>query len=58
KSWNFPKMHSHWHVFDDIEKKGASRNFGTKMNESMHGPIRQMYHTSTNFKNVTSQVCM
>ncbi|KAJ7509461.1 hypothetical protein B0H11DRAFT_2168801 [Mycena galericulata] len=56
KSWNFPKMHSHRHVFDDIEKKGASRNFGTKMNESMHGPIRQMYHRLTNFKNVTPQL--
>ncbi|KAJ6613821.1 hypothetical protein B0H10DRAFT_1672179, partial [Mycena sp. CBHHK59/15] len=58
KNWNFPKMHSHQHVFDDIENKGASRNFGTKINESMHGPIRQTYHKLTNFKDVTPQVCI
>ncbi|KAJ6625396.1 hypothetical protein B0H10DRAFT_2174251 [Mycena sp. CBHHK59/15] len=56
KNWNFPKMHSHQHVFDDIENKGASRNFGTKINESMHGPIRQTYHKLTNFKDVTPQL--
>ncbi|KAJ6560077.1 hypothetical protein B0H19DRAFT_1210302 [Mycena capillaripes] len=56
KSWNFPKMHSHQHVFDDIENKGASRNFGTKISESMHGPIRETYHRLTNFKNVTPQL--
>ncbi|KAJ7900729.1 hypothetical protein B0H14DRAFT_3123802 [Mycena olivaceomarginata] len=56
KSWNFPKMHSHSHVFDDIKNKGATRNFGTKISEAMHGPIRQMYHRLTNFKNVTPQL--
>ncbi|KAJ7696492.1 hypothetical protein B0H17DRAFT_1130897 [Mycena rosella] len=56
KSWNFPKMHSHQHVFDDIKNKGATRNFGTKISESMHGPIRQTYHRLTNFKNVTPQL--
>ncbi|KAK7001923.1 hypothetical protein R3P38DRAFT_2540149 [Favolaschia claudopus] len=56
KNWNFPKMHSHWHVFDDITNKGATRNFGTKISESMHGPVRQIYHRLTNFKNVTTQL--
>ncbi|KAJ7262834.1 hypothetical protein C8J57DRAFT_1436351 [Mycena rebaudengoi] len=56
KSWNFPKMHSHQHVFDDIESKGASRNFGTKINESKHGAMRQTYHRLTNFKDVTPQL--
>ncbi|KAJ7102054.1 hypothetical protein C8R44DRAFT_747072 [Mycena epipterygia] len=56
KSWNFPKMHSHQHVFEDIKNKGATRNFGTKISESMHGPIRQTYHRLTNFKNVTPQL--
>ncbi|KAJ7679958.1 hypothetical protein B0H17DRAFT_943663, partial [Mycena rosella] len=55
KNWNFPKLHAHRHVFDDIEKKGASRNFGTKTSESMHRAIRQTYHHLTNFKNVTPQ---
>ncbi|KAJ7689689.1 hypothetical protein B0H17DRAFT_1134825 [Mycena rosella] len=56
KSWNFPKMHSHQHVFENIENKGAMRNFGTKISESMHGPLREMYHRLTNFKNVTPQL--
>ncbi|KAJ7215097.1 hypothetical protein B0H12DRAFT_1205697 [Mycena haematopus] len=56
KTWNFPKMHGHQHVFDDIENKGATRNFGTKISESIHGPIRQIYHRLTNFKDVTSQL--
>ncbi|KAJ7898508.1 hypothetical protein B0H13DRAFT_1884243 [Mycena leptocephala] len=30
KDWNVPKFHSRLHVFDHIEKKRASRNFGTK----------------------------
>ncbi|KAJ7681176.1 hypothetical protein B0H17DRAFT_1161164 [Mycena rosella] len=55
-SWNFPKMHSHQHVFEDIENKGATRNFGTKISESMHGPLRETYHRLTNFKNVTPQL--
>ncbi|KAJ6538842.1 hypothetical protein DFH09DRAFT_1090277 [Mycena vulgaris] len=56
KNWNFPKFHARWHVFDDIEKKEASRNFGTKTSESMHGAIRNTYHRLTNFKDVTPQV--
>ncbi|KAJ7757236.1 hypothetical protein DFH07DRAFT_868144 [Mycena maculata] len=52
KNWNFPKFHARRHVFDDIENKGASRNFGTKTSESMHGPIRQTYHRLTNFKDL------
>ncbi|KAJ7749592.1 hypothetical protein DFH07DRAFT_869219 [Mycena maculata] len=55
KNWNFPKFHARSHVFDDIAKKGASRNFGTKTSESMHGPIRETYHRLTNFKDVTPQ---
>jgi len=39
KSWNFPKMHLRVHLFDDIVSKGATRNFSTKPNEKMHGPI-------------------
>ncbi|KAJ6476594.1 hypothetical protein DFH09DRAFT_1253495 [Mycena vulgaris] len=53
KNWNFPKFHARSHVFNDIERKGASRNFGTKTSESMHGAIRNTYHRLTNFKDVT-----
>ncbi|KAJ6469116.1 hypothetical protein DFH09DRAFT_1111256 [Mycena vulgaris] len=56
KNWNFPKFHARYHIFDDIEKKGASRNFGTKTSESMHGAIRNTYHRLTNFKDVTPQL--
>ncbi|KAJ7933262.1 hypothetical protein B0H13DRAFT_1592438 [Mycena leptocephala] len=56
KSWNFPKMHLHQHVFDDIERKGVTRNFGTKIDESMHGPVRAAYLRQTNFKDVQPQI--
>ncbi|KAJ7086268.1 hypothetical protein C8R44DRAFT_650957 [Mycena epipterygia] len=56
KNWNFPKMHLHLHVFDDIEKKGVSKNFGTKIDEAMHGPARAAYLRQTNFKNVAPQI--
>ncbi|KAJ6518357.1 hypothetical protein DFH09DRAFT_1264672 [Mycena vulgaris] len=52
KNWNFPKFHARRHAFDDIKNKGASRNFGTKTSESMHGTIRQTYHRLTNFKDL------
>ncbi|KAJ7822940.1 hypothetical protein B0H13DRAFT_2241567 [Mycena leptocephala] len=49
-------LHSRCHAFDHIEKKGASRNFGTKTSESMHGAIRKTYLRLTNFKDVTPQL--
>ncbi|KAJ7686006.1 hypothetical protein B0H17DRAFT_1169830 [Mycena rosella] len=52
KNWNFPKFHARRHVFDDIENKGATRNFGTKTSESMHGAIRNTHHRLTNFKDL------
>ncbi|KAJ7687097.1 hypothetical protein B0H17DRAFT_1302090 [Mycena rosella] len=58
KNWNFPKFHARVHAFDDIEKKGATRNFGTKPSEAMHGPIRQTYSRLTNFKDVTPQASL
>ncbi|KAJ6572551.1 hypothetical protein DFH09DRAFT_916657, partial [Mycena vulgaris] len=56
ENWNFPKFHARCDVFKDIENKGASRNFGTKTSESMHGAIRNTYHRLTNFKDVTPQL--
>ncbi|KAI0284933.1 hypothetical protein BC826DRAFT_1189767 [Russula brevipes] len=55
KKWSFPKMHALVHSFDDIEKKGASRNYNTKPNEKLHGPLKKAYLT-TNFKNVAPQI--
>jgi hypothetical protein len=58
KNWNFPKMHALAHSFDDIEAKGASRNYNTKPNEKLHGPLKKAYIRRTNFKNVAPQVWM
>ncbi|EDQ99267.1 uncharacterized protein LACBIDRAFT_335192 [Laccaria bicolor S238N-H82] len=56
KSWNFPKAHSHQHVFDDIQNKGATRNYNTKPSEKSHGSLKSAYKFHTNFKNVESQI--
>ncbi|KAF8833931.1 hypothetical protein BDN67DRAFT_992758 [Paxillus ammoniavirescens] len=56
KNWNFPKNHSCMHIFDDIEAKGVTRNYNTKPNEKMHGPLKTSYQQRTNFKNVAEQI--
>ncbi|KAJ6459099.1 hypothetical protein C8R45DRAFT_942523 [Mycena sanguinolenta] len=40
------------HAFDDIVQKGVSKNFGTKIDESMHGAVQAAYLRQTNFKDV------
>ncbi|KAF8274704.1 hypothetical protein EI94DRAFT_1561318 [Lactarius quietus] len=49
KNWNFPKMHALVHSFDNIEAKGASRNYNTKPNKKLHGPLKKLYALRTNF---------
>ncbi|KAJ7351162.1 hypothetical protein DFH08DRAFT_992342, partial [Mycena albidolilacea] len=56
KNWNFPKAHLHQHLFNDIERKGVTRNYNTKISEPMHRPLRDAYHNQTNFKNVQPQI--
>ncbi|KAK0467503.1 hypothetical protein IW261DRAFT_1426523 [Armillaria novae-zelandiae] len=56
KNWNFPKAHSHQHLFDDIEAKGITLNYNTKPNETMHGSFKESYQHHTNFKNVDEQI--
>jgi len=56
KNWNFPKKHLARHLFDDIEAKGAARNFDSKFNEKLHGPLKKSYQRRTNFKNVAGQI--
>ncbi|KAG2136839.1 hypothetical protein BD769DRAFT_1626893 [Suillus cothurnatus] len=56
KNWNFPKLHMTTHIFNDIEAKGATRNYNTKPNEQMHGPLKDWYLNRTNFKNVVEQI--
>ncbi|KAJ6451940.1 hypothetical protein C8R45DRAFT_848162 [Mycena sanguinolenta] len=56
KNWNFPKIHAHKHLFDDIRRKGVSRNFGAKIDEAVHGSIRTTYQRQTNFKDIAPQI--
>ncbi|KAI6037443.1 hypothetical protein BKA83DRAFT_4460325 [Pisolithus microcarpus] len=56
KNWNFLKNHMHMHAFDDIKAKGVTRNFNTKPNKKMHGPLKEKYKKHTNFKNVAQQI--
>ncbi|KAG1735149.1 uncharacterized protein EDB91DRAFT_1250678 [Suillus paluster] len=44
------------HLFNDIEAKGAMRNYNTKPNEQMHGPLKDSYQNWTNFKNFAAQI--
>ncbi|KAJ7263229.1 hypothetical protein B0H12DRAFT_1069079 [Mycena haematopus] len=56
KNYNFPKIHAHQHMFDDIRREGVSRNFGARIDEALHGPSRAIYQRQTNFKNVAPQI--
>ncbi|PPQ74821.1 hypothetical protein CVT26_005455 [Gymnopilus dilepis] len=56
KTWTFPKVHTHQHMFQDILDKGATRNFSTKPNEKANGPYKKYYQRHTNFKDVAGQV--
>ncbi|KDR65883.1 hypothetical protein GALMADRAFT_81379 [Galerina marginata CBS 339.88] len=56
KDWNAPKLHTHQHIFRDIMSKGVTRNYNTKPNEKMNGPLKTYYQRHTNFKNVASQI--
>ncbi|RXW22756.1 hypothetical protein EST38_g3097 [Candolleomyces aberdarensis] len=54
KKWDFPKAHSHSHLFDDIENKGCTINFTTKFFEKMHGSLKIFFELS-NFKDIEKQ---
>ncbi|KAG1792747.1 uncharacterized protein HD556DRAFT_1309046 [Suillus plorans] len=56
KNWNFPKLHMSSHIFDNIEVKGATRNYNTKPNEKMHGSLKDLYLLRTNFRDVAPQI--
>ncbi|KAJ8701072.1 hypothetical protein PTI98_004035 [Pleurotus ostreatus] len=58
KSWNFPKNHLYVHLFDDIEQKGATRNYSTKPYEKSHGGLKTTYRRRTNFKNIAPQILL
>lgn len=56
KTWDFPKNHTHAHMFADILAKGVTRNYNTKVNESMHGPLKDSYQLRSNYRDVAEQV--
>ncbi|KAK0492346.1 hypothetical protein EDD18DRAFT_1358011 [Armillaria luteobubalina] len=56
KLWNFPKVHSHQHMVDDILWKGVMLNYNMKPNEKMHGPLKDAYRLRTNFKDIAEQI--
>jgi hypothetical protein len=49
-------MHTQQHIFSDILRKGVTRNYNTKPNEKLNGPLKKYYQRHTNFKNVAPQV--
>ncbi|KAH6880555.1 hypothetical protein BKA70DRAFT_1447132 [Coprinopsis sp. MPI-PUGE-AT-0042] len=55
QEWTYPKIHTHGHLFDEIEQKGATRNTSTKPNERKHHSVKKNYG-ETNFKNVEYQL--
>jgi len=56
KNWDFPKNHTHAHLFADILAKGVTRGYNTKVNEGMHGPLKDSYQLRTNFREFAEQV--
>ncbi|KAG1901040.1 uncharacterized protein F5891DRAFT_1128297 [Suillus fuscotomentosus] len=55
--WDFPKTHLWKHVTRDIRMKGATRNYSTRPNEKLHGPLKEAYERQSNGKEVADQVC-
>ena len=56
KNWQFPKNHTHAHVYEDIRRKGVTKNYNSKYSESMHGPLKVSYQLRSNFKDSQAQV--
>ncbi|PBK93072.1 hypothetical protein ARMGADRAFT_1030502 [Armillaria gallica] len=55
-TWKIPQVHTQQHLFDDIIAKGVTKNYNTKPNECMHGPLKKTYQTQTSFKDVAEQI--
>ncbi|KAG2157658.1 uncharacterized protein EDB93DRAFT_1238515 [Suillus bovinus] len=56
KIWNYPKLHMDLHIFDDVEAKGATRNYNMKPNKKMHSLLKDSYLLQTNFHDVAEQI--
>ncbi|KAI0073421.1 hypothetical protein K474DRAFT_1677885 [Panus rudis PR-1116 ss-1] len=46
KDWKFPKAHTHKHGFQDMRGKGPTRGFNSKINEKLHGPLKEAFDVS------------
>ena len=55
KSWKFIKMHNLIHAFDDIERKGPSKNMDTRIGEHGHVQLHKDF-AATNCRNEVTQV--
>ncbi|KIK98401.1 hypothetical protein PAXRUDRAFT_9570 [Paxillus rubicundulus Ve08.2h10] len=54
--WDFPKVHLWKHVVRDIQSKGTARNYSTRPNEGMHGPLHEAYQRRSNGRDVAGQI--
>ncbi|KAG1874106.1 hypothetical protein C8R48DRAFT_745988 [Suillus tomentosus] len=54
--WDFPKAHLWKHATRDIRMKGAVRNYSTRPNEKLHGPLKEAYEHQSNGKDVADQI--
>ncbi|KAG1739543.1 hypothetical protein EDB19DRAFT_1928076 [Suillus lakei] len=54
--WDFPKVHLWKHVTRDIRMKGVVRNYTTRPNEKLHGPLKEAYKRQSNGKDVAQQI--
>ncbi|KAG1837031.1 hypothetical protein DFJ58DRAFT_718946 [Suillus subalutaceus] len=54
--WDFPKAHLWKHATRDIRMKGVVRNYSTRPNEKLHGPLKEAYERQSNGKDVADQI--
>ncbi|KAG1743670.1 uncharacterized protein EDB91DRAFT_1236667 [Suillus paluster] len=56
QDWNFPKVHLWKHAPRDIRMKGVARNYSTRPNKKLHGPLKSTYLLRSNGKDIAKQV--
>ncbi|PCH43343.1 hypothetical protein WOLCODRAFT_86231, partial [Wolfiporia cocos MD-104 SS10] len=56
KNWNFPKVHTHQHAFEDIKAKGVTRNYNTKPSERQHQVLKKSYQLRANKRDFAQQI--
>ncbi|KAF8072161.1 hypothetical protein FPV67DRAFT_1667598 [Lyophyllum atratum] len=56
KSFDFPKLHAHRHVFDLILAMGALCHSTTRLFEGRHIALKKWYQNKTNFKDTEEQI--